>query len=111
MIIKTKGYNIPIVTDLGTFTDGVKKEIGTVKEYKQLLNMVKNSGLCYGVFTLGDSLLKGYAICNPYPDESAIEIVITTYHGNIPQLIIGTYSLESNKTYMKFTQIIIEQST
>ena len=101
MKLSTKGYNIPVVTDLGTFTSGTAKETGTPKDYDNFRAMIEASGICYGEITIGSSFYTGYAICNPY--DSGIELIITTNYGGSLAIISGLYYVLSGKAYMEFT--------
>lgn len=101
MKISTKGYNIPVVTDLGTFTSGTAKETGTPKQYEQFRAMILQSGICYGEFTMGGHVYAGFAICNPFAE--GIEIIITTNAYESLGIISGLYYVSSNKAYMELT--------
>lgn len=101
MKISTRGYNIPVITDLGTFTSGTAKETGTPKQYEQIRAMIQKSGICYGEFTMGGHVYAGFAICNPY--AGGIEIIITTNAYENLGIISGIYYVSSNKAYMELT--------
>ena len=101
MKISTKGYNIPVVTDLGTFTSGTAKITGTPRDYEKFRAMIEQSGLCYGEFLIGESKYAGYGICNPY--NGGIEIVITTNAYSTLCIITGLYYVSSGNAYLEFT--------
>lgn len=101
MVIRNTGYNVLDCNITTSITHDVKTEIGTKKDFEQLLDVACKAGLVRGEMTLDDVKMKGTLILNPFADLSGIEFYTISMAGSDTAfIVIGVLTLESNKLYI-----------
>lgn len=109
MEIKNIGYNINVVSIDTKLTSGTAAEVGTLDEFKKLVNAAENSGVARVNVNIGAADVSFMTFLNvDDTDEVSVGAVITTSDG--PSVVSGSFYVSSEKFYAELTVTAIGSS-
>ena len=99
--ISTKGYNMCKVAIPGTLTLNTKTKVGIEADFNFILGMVKLSGVVIGECKIGNQVMKGAMIANPWANDDGIECFTISMAGaEAPYIFQLEVTLEDGEMYV-----------
>lgn len=100
--ISTRGFNLCRVSIPDALTLDTKTKVGTASDFYFILGMVKSSGYIIGECKIGNQLMKGTMIANPYADDDGIECFTISMAGaQAPYIFQIQVTLEDGEMYVE----------
>ena len=99
--ISTKGYNVCKVSIPGSLTLDTKTKVGIAADFYFILGMVKLNGVIIGECKIGNQLMKGTMIANPWANDDGIECFTISMAGaQAPYIFQIEVTLENGEMYV-----------
>lgn len=99
--ITTAGYNMCEVTIPGSLTLNTKSKVGIAADFYSILRMVKLAGVITGECKVGNQVMKGTMIANPWANDDGIECYTISMAGaQAPYIFQLQVTLESGDMYV-----------
>lgn len=101
MQMSTKGYNICEVYIPEALTLNTKAKVGIEADFDYILGMVKKSGLILGECKIGNQVMRGAMIANPWTNDDGIECFTISMAGaEAPYIFQFEVTLEEGDMYV-----------
>ena len=98
--ISTKGYNVCKVSIPEALTLDTKTKVGIAADFYFILGMVKLNGVIIGECKIGNQLMKGTMIANPWANDDGIECFTISMAGaQAPYIFQIEVTLENGEMY------------
>lgn len=98
--ISTKGYNVCKVSIPEALTLDTKTKVGIAADFYFILGMVKLNGVIIGECKIGNQLMKGTMIANPWANDDGIECFTISMAGaQAPYIFQIQVTLENGEMY------------
>lgn len=99
--ISTKGYTVCKVSISESLTLDTAAKVGTAADFALILGMVKSAGYIIGECKIGNQVMKGTMIANPYADDDGIECFTISMAGaEAPYIFQIQVTLEDGDMYV-----------
>lgn len=99
--ISTNGYNICEASIPGGLTVNTKTKVAAAADFYFILGMVKRSGIIIGECKIGNQLMKGTMIANPWANDDGIECFTISMAGaQAPYVFQLQVTLEDGGMYV-----------
>lgn len=99
--ISTKGYNVCKVSIPETLTLATKTKVGIAADFYSILGMVKLNGVVIGECKIGNQVMKGTMIANPWANDDGIECFTISMAGaEAPYIFQIEVTLENGEMYV-----------
>ena len=99
--ISTKGYNVCKVSISEALTLDTKTKVGIAADFYFILGMVKLNGVIIGECKIGNQIMKGTMIANPWANDDGIECFTISMAGaQTPYIFQIEVTLENGEMYV-----------
>lgn len=99
--ISTSGYNMCKASIQNALTVDTKTKVGTAADFHFILGLVKFSGVIIGECKIGNQVMKGTMIANPWADDNGIECYTISMAGaQAPYIFQLQVTLEDGEMYV-----------
>lgn len=99
--ISTKGYNVAQLSISEALTLDTKTKVGIAADFYFMLGMVKLNGVIIGECKIGNQVMKGTMIANPWANDDGIECFTISMAGaQAPYIFQIEVTLENGEMYV-----------
>ena len=99
--ISTKGYNVAQLSIPEALTLDTKTKVGIAADFYFMLGMVKLNGVIIGECKIGNQVMKGTMIANPWANDDGIECFTISMAGaQAPYIFQIEVTLENGEMYV-----------